>query len=116
MNEFKKKHKFEKRIYESRNILTKYPDRVPVIIQRGNKEIENIDRKKFLVPKDLALSNLMYIIRKRLELSPEKSLYLFINDTVMPASSNLVVNLYDDYKDKDGFLYIMYCGETTFGN
>lgn len=114
-NEFKKKHSFEKRLEESRRILKKYPDRVPVIILRGSDEIPNIDRQKYLVPNDLAISGLMYIVRQRIKLSPEKSLYFFIDNTVMPATSNLVSNMYDEYADKDGFLYITYCGETTFG-
>ena len=114
-NEFKQKHSFEKRIEESKRILTKYPDRVPVIILRGSKEVPKIDRQKYLVPCDLAISGLMYIVRQRIKLSPEKSLYFFINDTVMPATATLVSAMYEDYKDKDGFLYITYCGETTFG-
>ena len=44
---FKDKHSFEKRLEESRRILTKYPERVPVIVERGNKEIPDIDRNKF---------------------------------------------------------------------
>lgn len=114
-NNFKEKHSFEKRIEESRRIIRKYPDRIPVIILRGNKEIPDIDRQKYLVPNDLAISGLMYIVRKRIKLEPEKSLYFFINGTVMPASATLVSVLYEDHKDKDGFLYVTYCGESTFG-
>tara|TARA_X000000950_G_C13883330_1_gene647821 strand:+ start:1070 stop:1420 length:351 start_codon:yes stop_codon:yes gene_type:complete len=114
-NEFKDKHSFEKRREESRRILMKYPDRIPVIILRGSKEVPNIDRQKYLVPNDLAISGLMYVVRKRIKLTPEKSLYFFINDTVMPATSTMVSSMYEDFKDKDGFLYITYCGETTFG-
>lgn len=112
---FKNKHSFEKRQEESRKILTKYPERVPVIVERGNKEIPDIDRNKFLVPSDLTVAQFVYVIRKRINIHAEKSLYIFVNDTVMPATSNLVTHLYDDYKSKDGFLYITYCGETTFG-
>ena len=32
-------------------IHSKYPDRIPVIIKKGNKEAPDIDRHKFLVPK-----------------------------------------------------------------
>jgi len=114
-NEFKQKHSFESRKEESRRILKKYPDRIPVIILRGSKEVPEIDRQKYLVPNDLAISGLMYVVRKRINLTPEKSLYFFINDSVMPATATLVAAMYDEYKDKDGFLYITYCGETTFG-
>ena len=112
---FKNKHSFEKRLEESRRILKKYPERVPVIVERGNKEIPDIDRNKYLVPSDLTIAQFVYVIRKRINLRSEKSLYLFVDNTVMPATSQLVTHIYDDYKSKDGFLYITYCGETTFG-
>ena len=56
----------------------------------------------------------MYVIRKRMNLSPEKSLYLFVNDKMIPCSS-LLASVYDSEKADDGFLYINYGGESTFG-
>ena len=44
---------FEKRCTESRRILSKYPDRVPVIVERNARAKNNlpeIEKKKFLVP------------------------------------------------------------------
>ena len=57
----------------------------------------------------------MYVIRKRLKLSPDKSIYLFVNDLVMPATSQLLSLMYSENCDEDGFLYIKYAGESTFG-
>ena len=117
MSTFKSKHSFEKRQEEAQRILTKYPDRIPVICERDprSRDIPDIDRKKYLTPSDLSVANFMYVIRKRINISPEKSIYLFVNNTVMPATAQLISALYEEHKDKDGFLYIMYAGETTFG-
>ena len=44
---------FEKRCVESRRILSKYPDRVPVIVERNlraKNSLPEIEKKKFLVP------------------------------------------------------------------
>ena len=41
-------------------------------------------------------------------------MYLFVNNKLVPTSSVLSI-IYDSLKDKDGFLYIRYGGETTFG-
>lgn len=114
---FKYRFSFEKRREEAHRILTKYPDRVPVICERDSRslDIPEIDRKKYLIPYDLTVANFMYVIRKRLTLPPEKSIYLFVNDTVMPATSQYLRNIYAEHADKDGFLYITYAGETTFG-
>lgn len=112
---FKAKYSFEKRLEEASRILEKYPERVPIICERITTNIPEIDRKKYLCPRDLSIANFMYVIRKRLKLSSEKSIYLFINDKIMPATSSLLGVIYENHKHKDGFLYISYGGESTFG-
>ena len=116
--DFKKKFTFEKRLDESSRIIEKYPERIPVIVERAKthaKDIDDIDRNKFLVPNDLTMANFMYIIRKRLKLSPEKSIFLFVNNTSIVPTSTLMSNIYTENKDEDGFLYIRYASESTFG-
>lgn len=114
---FKEKHDFEKRREECNRILDKYNDRLPIICERSKyntRLLPDIDKTKYLVPMDLSVSQFMYIIRKRLQLAAEISIYFSINGSV-PASSDMLSKLYDKYKDPDGFLYIKYCGENTFG-
>ena len=114
MNDFKNKHTFEKRINEATRILEKYPDRCPIIIEKHNKCEYEIDKTKYLVPKDLTVGQLIFVIRKRLKLRPETAIFLFCKN-MMPPTSQYINNLYEDYKDPDGFLYIKYSGENTFG-
>ena len=112
---FKENYSFESRLEESTRIMAKYPDRVPVIIEKSNDtDIPDIDRKKFLVPNDVQLSQLMYIIRKRIKIAPEKSIYLFINSKLINGSL-FMASIYENCTDKDGFLYVTYAGENTFG-
>ena len=114
---FKTKHPFEKRKEEAERILAKYPQRIPVICEKDprSRDIPNIDRQKYLVPDDLSVANFMYVIRKRIKIEAEKSIYLFVNNKVMPATAQFISTLYEKYKDEDGFLYITYAGESTFG-
>lgn len=113
---FHRTHTFEKRKEEADRILKKYPDRVPIIAQRSETDtsIPDIDNKKYLVPRDLSVGQLMYIIRKRIKLAPEKAIFAFIGNTI-PPTSQLISQLYQELKDKDGFLYIEIAGESTFG-
>ena len=111
---FKDKYTFERRLNESSNIVVKYPERIPIIVERFNKSLPEIDRKKYLAPSDLSVGNFMYVIRKRIKLQPERSLFLFFNDKLLPVNT-LLGAAYDEHKDDDGFLYIKYCEETTFG-
>lgn len=39
----------------------------------------------------------------------------FVTESVLLAAAALMSEVYDDHKDKDGFLYITYSGEHTFG-
>ncbi|KAK9273934.1 hypothetical protein L1049_018746 [Liquidambar formosana] len=51
---FKQEHEFEKRRAEAGRIRDKYPDRIPVIVEKAERsDIPNIDKKKYLVPADL---------------------------------------------------------------
>ena len=111
---FQKKHSIEKRKSESFRILEEYPNRVPIICERANKDVVELDRKKYLVPSDLTMGNFMYVIRKRLSLAQEVAIYLFINNKIMPTSMTMD-EIYNKHKNNDGFLYIYYSGESTFG-
>ncbi|RLN72518.1 hypothetical protein BBJ28_00009488 [Nothophytophthora sp. Chile5] len=115
----------EKRQAEAQRIRSKYPDRIPVraplwyellvICEKADRsDIPDIDKKKYLVPADLTVGQFVYVIRKRIKLSPEKAIFIFINN-VLPPTAALMSNIYEEQKDVDGFLYITYSGENTFG-
>ena len=114
---FKKKHNFYKRLDESYRIRNKYPEKVPIIVEKhkGYSEIPDIDRSKYLVPNDITMAEFMYVIRKRIRISSDKSIYLFVGDGDLVPSSLTIGQVYSQSKDVDGFLYIKYCGESTFG-
>ena len=62
MNNFKNKHTFDRRVKESQRILEKYPDRFPIIIEKHRKCDFDIDKNKYLVPKDLTVGQLIFVI------------------------------------------------------
>ena len=104
------------RVKKSQLILEKYPDRVPLIIQpsKNDRDSYPIDKSKYITPRDLTLLQLQQIIRKRVKFPAEKALYMFINNKIYPITS-IIGSVYDTNKDSDGFLYITYCQESTFG-
>ena len=116
---FKDEIPFAMRKEEASRIITKYPDRVPIIIERSkhcSSDIPIVDKKKYLVPNDITTGQFTYIIRKRIELEPEKAIFLFVgSENNIPPSSSLISEIYTTYKDEDGFLYFTYSGENTFG-
>jgi len=113
---FKAEHTQDKRKAEAQKIREKYPDRIPVIVEKVQRsDIEEIDKKKYLVPADLTVGQFVYVIRRRIKLPPERAIFLYV-DNVLPSTAALMSKVYDDYKDEDGFLYIKYSGENTFGD
>ncbi|MCJ1343476.1 ubiquitin-like protein atg8 [Peltigera leucophlebia] len=107
-SKFKDEHPFEKRKAEAERIRQKYADRIPVICEKVEKsDIATIDKKKYLVPADLTVGQFVYVIRKRIKLSPEKAIFIFV-DEVLPPTAALMSSIYEEHKDEDGFLYITY--------
>lgn len=105
----------EKRQAEAGRIRQKYPDRIPVIAEKAEKsEIPDIDKKKYLVPADLTMGQFVYVIRKRIKLAPDAAIFIFVNNTLPPAAA-LMAQVYKEHADQDGFLYVTYSGESTFG-
>lgn len=113
---FKQKYNLDERRSESSRVLSKYPDKIPVICERrASSKMENIDKEKYLVPNDLTVGQFIYVIRKRLHLPPEKAIFLFVNGRI-PVISRSIADLYETDKDFDGFLYILYSDENVFGS
>lgn len=114
---FKKRYTFEQRVSESRRVIQKYPDKIPVIVETNTirSSLPPLDKEKFLVPRELTVAQLMYVIRRRIRLEKEKALFIFIRDT-LPTSQTLLNEIYALYSDPDGFLYCTITGESTFGS
>lgn len=114
---FKKEYTFDERFDEAQRVLSKYPDRVPIICERINiasKDTPNIDKKKYLVPRDLNMGQFLYVIRKRIKLPSEKALFLFVKGRMI-SNAVSISDAYETNKDADGFMYINYSCENTFG-
>jgi GABA(A) receptor-associated protein len=111
---FKEIHNLNTRKSEAERIIKKYPERVPVICEKVGIDLPDLDKYKFLVPNDISLAQFMYIIRRRMKISSDKSIFLFVNNNLIPCSE-LFKKIYSEHKDEDGFLYISYNGESTFG-
>lgn len=116
MDLFKNLNSLEKRKSECQRILKKHPERIPVIVCKNCKEgvLPDIDKQKYLVPKELTLGQFVYIIRKRIKLDPNQALFVLINNSLQPTN-RLLEDIYSDSKDEDGYLYIVYSSENTFG-
>lgn len=114
--EFKMLYTFDKRKCESNRIIKKYPDKVPVIIERSDSsDISDIDKHKWLIQEDITFGQLLLTIRRRIKLDQCDAIFIFINDNYVPNNNENIGLAYNKHKDLDGFLYIAYSKEKCYG-
>ena len=113
-NQFKAINTFETRKEVAAKIREQYPDRYPVIVEldpRATKMLE-ITKKKFLAPGDIPLEKFMLEVRKVIKMGRMDPLAVMVESGQMITGASKMADLYDRFKDPDGFLYILFAGDT----
>ena len=112
---FKATHSFKERKEEYLRIKLKHPNKIPIICEKDhNSTLPTNDKQKYLVDPELTLGHFMYVIRKRIKLDASQAIYMFIKGTIL-SGNETIQTIYHKYFDDDGFLYISYTNENTFG-
>uniref|UniRef100_A0A8C5RSE7 Uncharacterized protein n=1 Tax=Laticauda laticaudata TaxID=8630 RepID=A0A8C5RSE7_LATLA len=87
---YKEEHPFEKCHSKGEKIWKKYPDRVPIIVEKAPQaRIGDLD-KKYLVSSDLTVGQFYFRIQKRIYVQAKGALFFFVNViSPPPVYSNL---------------------------
>ena len=96
-------------------IKQKYPERLPVICLNG-PNCRVLERNKYLVPEQLTVAEFIFVIRQRLGMNKNHALMLLCNNYLLRATDTMVQVHRMHSTDIDGYLYITYVKENTFGN
>ena len=114
---FKEEFNFESRNKEATEVLKKFPDRMPVIVEKSRlcHNVPIIDKRKYLVPNDINIGQFLWTIRKRLHLDQSNALFLFDEYGNVHQNTKLMSIVYEECKNDDKFLYLQYSSENTFG-
>lgn len=93
----------------------KFPKKIPcVVLRHKSSKLPDIDKHKYLTPRDITFGQFFYIIRKRLSLDSSQALFLFINN-MLPPTGIMMDQLFEEQKNKNGYLEITYMEENVFG-
>uniref|UniRef100_A0A673G6Q5 Microtubule-associated proteins 1A/1B light chain 3C-like n=1 Tax=Sinocyclocheilus rhinocerous TaxID=307959 RepID=A0A673G6Q5_9TELE len=87
-------------------IRSKFPNKLPVIVERylREKKLPLLDKTKFLVPHE-----------NKIVLEASQALHLLISGKNMSCLSASMGEVYSQFRDPDGFLYITYASQDMFG-
>ncbi|XP_030267539.1 microtubule-associated proteins 1A/1B light chain 3C-like [Sparus aurata] len=115
---FKLRKNFVTRKQEAAGIRSKFSNKIPVIIERYEREkfLPPLDKTKFLVPHELTMTQFVTIIRNRMALLPTQAFYLLIDNSGLASMSLTMAQVYKDHQDEDGFLYMTYASQEMFGH
>ena len=106
-----------KRKQMSEKIIKQYPDKIPIICEKDpNAKFNGLDKTKFIIDKDIMVSQLIENLSKKIEIGEKESLFLLVNGKYVITGNTILGDIYKKYADKeDGFLYIVYTSKEIWG-
>ena len=104
----------DQRKQRRRQLKEKFPQKIPIIVKTA-EGVPKLDKAKFLVPRDLLLSEFCYVVRSRMKMDAKKALLLLSNNKLLRTFDTMEDILLAEGDPETDFLYITACAENTFG-
>ena len=93
-----------------------YPGKICLICEKAPKSLlPDIEKTKYLLKEDINLVQFTQIIRNKLKMEKESALFFLVNGKKSLSGNDTMINIYNKYKDVDGFLYVAYAAEEVWG-
>jgi GABA(A) receptor-associated protein len=112
---FREEYPFATRLEVSTKIRAEYPNQYPVVVELDPQaqRILEISKKKFLAPHDISLANFMLGVRKCkvINIPRQDPLAVMVERGEMVSGDATIADLYNRFRDPDGFLYILFSGD-----
>jgi hypothetical protein len=90
---------------------------IPCVISKAisaSTETPTLSKCKYIVPKYMMISNLKYVIQKRINLKSTDALFFFVKNH-MVSGNKTVEEIRSEFGEPEGHVIILYSLENTFG-
>ena len=67
------------------------------------------------MPKAFTVGEVLSVIRSKLNLTREQGLVLMASGKYILKQNTSIAEVYEQYRDEDGFLYLLYAEENIYG-
>ena len=116
-SKFKKENPDKKKRKElSESLIKENPGKIPVIFEKEEtSKLEDIKKTRYLLDDNFTVGDFLKMVRKHMKLNEGEALYLSVKAKYNLTSEKVLGDIYELYKDNDGFLYIMYSSQVIMG-
>ena len=114
---FREKFTYSKRVELSERIRNRHYSKVPVIVDRAanTPNLPLLEKQKYLTPQHFTMANFTNEILQQLPVQEQSHICFYVGNGVRAMPAMLMQQVYEQYKDTDGFLYVTYGEHKTFG-
>jgi hypothetical protein len=98
---YQKKYTFNERYNQSQELLEKYPDKIPAII-------EGLCDNLYILPKDMIFAKLIFKLNLENNISSNEKVIVSVNNDQIPSIYSNIHDIYKKYVNDDGILYIYF--------
>jgi hypothetical protein len=91
------------------HLQNSFPDKVPVIVA------DSKSMKKFLVPRRISLNEFVFFYRQKMNLQSKTAIFVEIKGQKYISFKVTFEELYRDFKNDDGLLYLQMIQEDSLG-
>jgi len=109
---------FFRRLRQANQIQIDNPKCVPVICKykEGSLIFKDLSTDRiFITNKEETILTFLIKLRKSITIPSDISIFILLNNDMMPATTSLIGDLYYKYKSDDNFLYFNLLEENCFG-
>lgn len=114
---FREKFSFQKRAELSERIRSRHYSKVPVIVDRAadSPNLPLLEKQKYLTPQHFTMANFANEILQHIPVQEQAHICFYVGNGVRAMPALLMQQVYEQYKDSDGFLYVSYGEYKSFG-